>query len=246
MKNKKKEKLEKKVVEVALIQGTPMHQPVQQQSFNVHEFLPARQWHLQFSLSVMSNSLQPHGLQHTRLPHPSPTPRAYSNSCPSPQWCHQTSSSSVIPFSSRLQSFPASGFFRWVAFYDMSSILWHVIGTEEASQRQAVEIALWVTLPMALVVPTHLLAVTSLDLILHPQQSSDSGWWFSVYCSLGLYVFSLLGPRAFPDVLTFSSSLHSCASVFLPIPEQNAHCLPPHPPDPGFIQDQFFFNTKMK
>ena len=121
MKNKKKEKLEKKVVEVALIQGTPMHQPVQQQSFNMHEFLPARQWHLQFSLSVMSNSLQPHGLQHTRLPHPSPTPRAYSNSCPSPQWCHRTSSSSVIPFSSHLQSFPASGFFQ------MSGILWHVI-----------------------------------------------------------------------------------------------------------------------
>ena len=66
---------------------------------------------VQFSRSVMSNSLQPHGLQHTRLPCPSSTPRAYSNSCPSHRWCHSTISSSVNPLSSRLQSFPASGSF---------------------------------------------------------------------------------------------------------------------------------------
>ena len=65
----------------------------------------------QFSHSVMSNSLQPHGLQHIRLPCQSPTPGAYSNSCPSSQWCHPTISSSVIPFSSCPQSFPASGSF---------------------------------------------------------------------------------------------------------------------------------------
>ena len=63
---------------------------------------------LLFSHSDVSNSLQPHGLQHARLPCPSPTPRACSNSCPSSQWCHPTISSSVIPFSSCLQSFPAS------------------------------------------------------------------------------------------------------------------------------------------
>ena len=57
----------------------------------------------------MSDSLRPHGLQHTRLPCPSPTPRADSNSCPLSQWCHPTISSSVIPFSSCPQSFPASG-----------------------------------------------------------------------------------------------------------------------------------------
>ena len=56
----------------------------------------------QFSLSVMSNSLWPHGLQHTKLPCPSPTPRAYSNSCPSHKWCHRTISSSVVPFSPHL------------------------------------------------------------------------------------------------------------------------------------------------
>ena len=59
----------------------------------------------------MSNSLQPHGLQHTRLPCPSPTPKACSNSCLSSWWCHPTISSSVVPFSSCLQSFPASGSF---------------------------------------------------------------------------------------------------------------------------------------
>ena len=62
-----------------------------------------------FSHPVMSNSFQPHGLQHARLPCPSPTPGVYSNSCPLSRWCHPTISSSVIPFSSHLQSFPESG-----------------------------------------------------------------------------------------------------------------------------------------
>ena len=66
---------------------------------------------IQFNLSVMSDSLQPHGLQHARPPCPSPTPGACSNSCPSSQWCHPTILSSVIPVSSCLQSFPASGSF---------------------------------------------------------------------------------------------------------------------------------------
>ena len=59
----------------------------------------------------MSDSLRTHGLQHTRPPCPSPTPRVYSNSCPLSRWCHPTISS-VIPFSSCLQSFPASGSFQ--------------------------------------------------------------------------------------------------------------------------------------
>ena len=62
----------------------------------------------QFGHSIMFDSLWPHGLHHARLPCPSPTPRACSNSCPSSQWCHPTISSSVIPFSSCVQSFPAS------------------------------------------------------------------------------------------------------------------------------------------
>ena len=69
-----------------------------------------------FSHSATSNSLQPHELQHTRLPCPSPTPKAYSNSCPSSLWCHPTISSSVVPFSSHLQYFPASGSFHMRQF----------------------------------------------------------------------------------------------------------------------------------
>ena len=72
---------------------------------------------VQFSCSVMSNSLRPHELEHARPPCPSPTPRAYSNSCPLSRWCHPTISSSVVPFSSCLQSFPASGSFPMSQFF---------------------------------------------------------------------------------------------------------------------------------
>ena len=77
---------------------------------------------VQFSCSVMSDSLRPHGLQHDRPPCPSPTPRAYSNSCPLSWWCHPTISSSVIPFSSLLQSFPASGSFQMRKLEPLTSI----------------------------------------------------------------------------------------------------------------------------
>ena len=72
---------------------------------------------VQFSLSVMSDSLRPHGLQHTRPPCLSPTPGVYSKSCPLSRWCHPTISSSVIPFSSTIQSFPASGSFQMSQFF---------------------------------------------------------------------------------------------------------------------------------
>ena len=72
---------------------------------------------VQFSHSVVSDSLWPHGLQHTRLPCPSPTPRIYSNSCLLSWWCHPTISSSVVSFSSHLQSFPASGSFPMSQFF---------------------------------------------------------------------------------------------------------------------------------
>ena len=72
---------------------------------------------VQFSCSAMSVSLRPHGLQHARSPCPSPTPRAYSNSCSLSWSYHPTISSSVIPFSSHLQSFPASGSFQMTRFF---------------------------------------------------------------------------------------------------------------------------------
>ena len=81
----------------------------------------------QFSHSVVSNSLLPHGLQHARLPCPSPPPGVYSNSSPLTWWCHPTISSSVVPFSSHLQSFPASGSWnesvlhiRWPKYWSFS------------------------------------------------------------------------------------------------------------------------------
>ena len=76
-----------------------------------------------FSHSVMSYSLQPHGLQHTRSPCPSPSPGVCSNSCPLTQWCHPTISSSVIPVYSCLQSFPASESalpIRWPQYWSFS------------------------------------------------------------------------------------------------------------------------------
>ena len=83
---------------------------------------------VQFSFSVMSNSLWPRGLQHARLPCPSPTPRAYSNSCPLHRWCHPTISSSVVPFSSHFQSFQTIRVFsselvlriRWPKYWSFS------------------------------------------------------------------------------------------------------------------------------
>ena len=79
-----------------------------------HSFLISS---VQSSHSVMSKSLQPHGLKHTRLPCTSPTPRACSNSCPSSQWCHPTISFSVIPFSFCLQSLPELGSFPMHRFF---------------------------------------------------------------------------------------------------------------------------------
>ena len=75
----------------------------------------------QFKHSVISNSVQHYGLQHARPPCSSPTPGACSNSCPLSQWCHPTISSSAVPFSSCLQSFPASGSFATSQFFALDS-----------------------------------------------------------------------------------------------------------------------------
>ena len=87
----------------------------------------------QFSHSIMPDSFWPHGLQHTRLPCLSPTPGAYSNSCSSRWWCHPTISSSVIPFSSRLQSFPASGSFPMSQFFTSGGFSFSISPSNEYS-----------------------------------------------------------------------------------------------------------------
>ena len=97
----------------------------------------------------MFDSLRPHGLQHARLPCPSPTPGVYPNSCPQSRWCHPTISSSVVPFSSCLQSFPASGSFPVSQF--LTSVLhiwinvvivisWKLVKTSQICQESAVRL----------------------------------------------------------------------------------------------------------
>ena len=81
-------------------------------SRNAEKISDKIQHQFKFSCSVMSDSLRPHGLQHARPPCPSPTPGVYSHSCPLSRWCHPTISSSVVPFSSCPQCFPASGSFQ--------------------------------------------------------------------------------------------------------------------------------------
>ena len=76
---------------------------------------------VQFSRSVVSDSLQPHESQHARPPCPSPTPGIHSNSHPSSRWCHPDISSSVVPFSLDLESFPASGSFHMSQFFPSGS-----------------------------------------------------------------------------------------------------------------------------
>ena len=100
-----------------------------------------QEWQMlvQFSHSVVSDSLWPHGLQHTKLPCPSPTSRACSNLCPSSQWCHPTISSSVVPFSC-LQSFPASGSFPMSQFFPSGG---HSIGASVSGSVLPMNIQYW-------------------------------------------------------------------------------------------------------
>ena len=95
-------------------QGQMLKQIIVLHSVNVWKLFML---HSQFSCSVVSDSLWPYGLQHARLSCPSPTPGAYSDSCPSSRWCHPTILSTVIPLTSCLQSFPASGSFPMSQFF---------------------------------------------------------------------------------------------------------------------------------
>ena len=96
----------------------------------------------------MSDSLQPHGLQHARLPCASTTPRACSNSCPSSRWCHPTISSSAIPFSSHPQSFPASGSVPMSPFFALGG---HSIGVSASASVLPVNIQDWFPLGLTAV-----------------------------------------------------------------------------------------------
>ena len=128
-----------------------------------------------FNCSVMSDSLRPCGLQHTRCC-PSPTPRAYSNSCASSQWCHPIISSSVVPFSSCLQSFPASGSFPVTHFFTSGG---QSIGVSASASVLAMNIQDWFYLGLDW---WDLLAIQgTLKSLLQHQSSKASILWCSAF-----------------------------------------------------------------
>ena len=121
---------------------------------------------VQFSRSVVSDSLRPHESQHARPPCPSPTPGVHSDSCPLSRWCHPAISSSVIPFSSCPQSLPASGsfpmsqLFAWGGQSTGVSALASVLpmNTQDWSLHRALDNFLWITLILVNVLPKWVLA----------------------------------------------------------------------------------------
>ena len=116
---------------------------------------------VQFSCSVVSESLRPHGLQHARLPYPSPTPGGCSNSCPSSWWCHPTISSSVVTFFTCLQSFPASGSFPMSWLFTSGG---QNIGVSASASVLPMNVQDWF--------PLGLTSWISLEL------QNDCGWWW--------------------------------------------------------------------
>ena len=106
----------------------------------VSVYLNMNVFSVQTSLSVVFDSLWPHGLQHARLPCLSPTPGVYSNSCPSHRWCHPTISSSVVPFSSHFQSFPVSGSFPMSRFFTSGG---QIIGVLTSASILPMNIQVW-------------------------------------------------------------------------------------------------------
>ena len=133
-----------------------------------------------FSHSIVSNSLRPHGMQHARLPCPSPSPGACSNSCPLSRWCHPTISSSVIPFSC-LQSFPASGSFQMSPFFTSGG---QSTGVSALESVLPMNIQDWFLLGW-----TGLLSLQSLKSLLQHHRSKASVIWHSAF-----FIVQLLHP----------------------------------------------------
>jgi len=121
---------------------------------------------VQFSHSVMSDCLRPHRLQHTRPPFPSPTTRAYLNSCPLSWWWHPTISSSLIPFSSHLQSFPASGSFQMSQFFTSGG---QSIGVSASASVLPVNIQEWFPSRVTIYSLDILLSLFGTSLLFHVQ-----------------------------------------------------------------------------
>ena len=141
---------------------------------------------LLFSHSIMSDSFWSHGPQHTRLPCPSPYPRACSNSCPSSQWCHPTISPSVIPFSSCLQSFSASGSFPKNQFFASSA-------QEVSASASVLPMNIQDWFPLGL---TGLISLQSKD----SQESSPTPQFKSINSSVLSFLYSPTQPSLWPNI----------------------------------------------
>ena len=136
---------------------------------------------VQVSGSVVSYSLQPHGLQHARLPCPSLTPRIYSNSCPLSQWCHPVISSSVIPFSC-LQSFPASGSFQMSQLFTSSG---QSFGVSPSTSVLPMNVQDWCPLGLTGWISLQSKGLFSKSLLQH-HSSKTSILWCSAFCIVQL------------------------------------------------------------
>ena len=159
---------------------------------------------IQFSCSVMSNSFRPHELQHAKPPCPSPTPRIYSNSCPFSRWCHPTISSPVIPFSSCLQSFSASGSFLMSQFLKIKVWVKHFVKCISLLQKVDNVACLtfdnnWIYNPLIKVLAARLLHCKG---YLFPFVINKSSWR-PIHCSfhlkLQVYIFYIISKS--PDML---------------------------------------------
>ena len=134
----------------------------------------------QFSCSVVSNSLWPHGLQNARLPCPSPIPRVYSNSCLLSQWCHPTISSSVVPFSFCLQSLPASGSFPVSQLFETCG---QSIGVSTSTSVLPMNIQDWFILGLT---DLTFLQLKGLSRVLQHHRSKASILWHSAFFTVQL------------------------------------------------------------
>ena len=159
----------------------------------------------------MSDSSWPDGLQHTRLPCPSPTSRTYSNSCPLSRWCHATISSSVIPFSSCLQSFPASGSFPMNQFFESGG---QDIGTSASASVFPMNIQDW--FPLGL---TGLISLLSKVLWRVFSSSLPIGWilnaeWYFAAQRASTSVVTDFFPQGEKDVALFILAICSFFALF--------------------------------
>ena len=143
------------------------------------------------SCSVMSNSLWPCGLQHARLPGPSATPGAYSNSCLSSQWCHPTISSSIVPFSSCFQSFPKSGSFQMSQFFTSRG---QSIGVSASASVLPMNIQDWFPLELPGLIPLQSKGLWRVFSNTTVQKHQFFGTWSSLWSNSHIHTWLLEKP----------------------------------------------------